>query len=44
MDAQIFELTENGKSEVDYRETEHFRTMRDFVNDPERMLHYLLDT
>ena len=40
--AQILELTQAGIRPMDYRETEHFRTMRDFLNDPEHYLHYLL--
>lgn len=43
-DAKIFELTTDGINEVDYRETEHYRTTKDFLNDPERMLHYLFNT
>ena len=42
--ARIFELTTDGINEVDYRETEHYRTTKDFLNDPERMLHYLFNT
>ena len=42
-DAQVYELSEDGINEVDYRETEHFRTTKDFINNPERTLHYLLD-
>ena len=42
--AEIFELTEDGINEVDYRETEHFRTTKEFINNPERTLHYLLDS
>ncbi len=41
--AEIFELSEDGIEKVDYRDTEHFRVTRDFLNDPQRMLHYLLD-
>ena len=41
--AQVYELSEDGINEVDYRETEHFRTTKDFINNPERTLHYLLD-
>lgn len=40
--ADVFELSGNGIEKVDYRETEHFRLTRDFLNDPDRMLHYLL--
>lgn len=40
--AQLFELSKDGIVEKDYRDTEHFRVMRDFLNMPERMLRYLL--
>lgn len=30
-------------SEVDYRETEHFRLTRDFLNAPERFFRHLLE-
>ena len=42
--AQILELSPEGIRAADYRDTEHYRTMRDFLNSPERYLHYLLDT
>ncbi len=42
--AQILEFSDDGIREVVYRETEHYRITRDFLNDPERMLHYLLNT
>lgn len=42
-DAEIFELTERGISLVGYRETEHYQITRRFLENPERMLHYLLD-
>ena len=41
--AAVLELSERGIERVPYGETELFRTMRDFVADPDRMLHYLLD-
>lgn len=40
--AQVLELSEAGVRPVHYADTEHFRTMRDFLNQPERVLHYLL--
>lgn len=40
--AQILEFSADGLRPVDYRETEHYRTTRDFLDDPEHMLHYLL--
>lgn len=42
-DAQILELSESGINQVDYRNTEHYRTTREFLDNPERFLHYLLD-
>ena len=41
--ADILELSRNGIAHVDYRETEHFRITKEFINNPQRMLHYLLD-
>lgn len=40
--AQILELSQAGIRPVHYRDTEHFRVTKDFLEDPERMLHYLL--
>ena len=40
--AQILELRDDGIQAVQYSDTEHFRTMRDFLNNPEKVLHYLL--
>ena len=40
--ARVLEL-ENGKvTEVSYRDTEHYRLARDFLNDPDRYLRHLL--
>lgn len=41
--AQVLELSQDGIRPVGFRDTEHFRTMRDFLNDPERVLYYLLE-
>ncbi len=41
--AQILEFSQNGIQAVDYKETEHFKITKDFLNNPERMLHYLFD-
>lgn len=41
--AEIYELTEEGIRSVDYRETEHYQLTRRFLENPEKMLHYLLD-
>lgn len=41
--AEILELSEEGIRSVSYRETEHYQVTRRFLENPERMLHYLLD-
>jgi predicted ATPase len=41
--ACILELSKSGIHRVDYRQTEHYRTTREFLENPERMVHYLLD-
>lgn len=41
--AVVYELLEQGIRSVDYRETEHYRLTRRFLENPEKMLHYLLD-
>lgn len=41
--AEVLELSERGIRSVDYRDTEHYRITRAFLENPERMLHYLLD-
>ena len=40
--AAVYELTESGIRPVDYRETEHYQLTRRFLENPERMLRYLL--
>ena len=40
--AQIYQLDEEGISSVAYEETEHYRLTRQFLNNPKRMLGYLL--
>lgn len=42
--AQVLEFSENGIHETDYRETEHYQITKGFLENPERMLRYLLDT
>lgn len=42
--ARIYELSENGIASVEYRETEHYQLTRRFLENPERMLRYLLET
>ena len=41
--AEILEFSKNGISRVDYRSTEHFKTTKMFLDNPEKMLHYLFD-
>ncbi len=41
--AQILELSQNGIEEKDYKDTEHFQITKAFLDNPERMLKYLLN-
>lgn len=41
--ADIFQLDEKGICRVEYRETEHYRITRRFLESPERMLRYLFE-
>ena len=41
-DARLYQLGKEGVQAVDYRETEHYQLTKGFLDDPERMLHYLL--
>ena len=41
--AEIYQLNEDSIESVDYTETEHFVLMKRFLENPERMLGYLLD-
>lgn len=41
--ARIYELSEEGIRAVAYRETEHYQLTKRFLDDPERMLRYLLE-
>ena len=41
--ARIYLLSESGIEPVQYRETEHYQLTRRFLEDPERMLRYLLE-
>ena len=41
--AQILEFSQNGIESVNYRDTEHFRISKNFLDNPEKMLHYLLN-
>lgn len=42
-DSEIFEFSENGISKVHYKDTEHYQITRNFLENPEKMLKYLLD-
>ena len=42
-DAEVLNITDNGLTRVSYRDTEHYRLMRHFLENPERMLDYLLN-
>ncbi len=41
--ATIYSLDYDGIKKVNYQETEHFKLTKEFLNEPSRMLHYLLD-
>ena len=41
--ARVLSLDGGSLHEIDYRETEHFRLTRDFLNAPERFFRHLLD-
>ena len=41
--ARIYELSEEGIRAVEYRETEHYQLTKRFLDNPERMLRYLLE-
>lgn len=41
--ADIFEFSNQGIRKVSYRETEHYKITRQFIESPERMIKYLLD-
>ncbi len=41
--AQILEFSHSGIKNVNYRETEHFRLTKSFLDNPDQMLHYLLN-
>lgn len=41
--AEVYLLTEDGIRSVGFRETEHYQLTRRFLENPEKMLHYLLE-
>lgn len=42
--AEILEMSDSGIQRVEYKETEHYRITKQFLDNPERMLRYLLNT
>lgn len=41
--ADILEFSENGIHKINYRETEHYKITKQFLDNPERMIKYLLN-
>lgn len=41
--ADVYEFSESGVNLVGYKQTEHYQLTRSFLENPERMLHYLLE-
>ncbi len=41
--AEVLYLSENGIKTVSYKDTEHYQTTRRFLENPEKMLKYLLE-
>ena len=41
--ARVYEFSEEGIEEKDYRETEHFQLMKSFMQNPEHMMKYILE-
>lgn len=41
--AQIFEFSQEGITNVNYQDTEHFHITKRFLENPEKILHYLLN-
>lgn len=42
-DAEILQFTEDGIDKVSYRQTEHYKITKQFIDTPERMIKYLLN-
>ena len=42
--AEILQFSEAGIEKVKYYETEHYKTTKLFVEEPEKMIHYLIDS
>ncbi|BBB90711.1 MAG TPA: AAA family ATPase [Methylomusa anaerophila] len=43
-DAAILQFNQNGFTEVEYEQTDHFLIMKDFINNPQKMLKILMDS
>lgn len=41
--AEILEFSANGINSVEYKDTEHYKITKQFLENPEKMLHYLLN-
>ncbi|MGI6013498.1 MAG: AAA family ATPase [Oscillospiraceae bacterium] len=41
--AEIFQLTKFGIQKVPYKDTEHYKITKQFINNPDQMIRYLLD-
>ena len=41
--AEILQFSQDGVEPVSYRDTEHYQITRRFLEDPDRMLRYLLE-
>jgi predicted ATPase len=42
-DAEVMELSAEGIKSVDYKQTEHYRVAKSFLDNPEKMIKYLLE-
>ena len=42
--SEILGFSDNGIEKISYRETEHYKITKMFLDNPERMIHYLIDT
>ena len=40
--ADVLEFSQNGIQKVNYKDTEHYQITKRFLENPEKMLHYLL--
>ena len=41
--SEILEFTQDGIKKTKYQDTEYFQITKNFVENPEKMLHYLLN-